>query len=207
MSIVKNAPVQCSHCGHSHSLTVYRSINTAEDPGLRGLLCNGSLFIWTCPECGTRNLVRYDCLFHDPQRRYMVWLLPEGRVSEAEMQAIARHAQAVGDYRLRRVEDAGGLIEKVKIFDAELDDAALELCKYITLQEMEEDTPFLRFLQKEGDSLVFTYPSGGQMKGLQVGMNVYEDACGILERNPALLPKAEEGFICVDGRWSAARFA
>lgn len=218
MSIVKQALAKCCRCGQEHELQVHKSINAAQEPDLKQKVRDGSLFLWKCPQCGTVNLARYECLYHDPDRRFMVWLLPVGSVSEAEMASISLHAKALGGYTLRKVTDVGALMEKVLALDEGLDDVALEICKYVTRQEMGGTEPSdtagpdeaagtgripagapLHFFRKEEDRLVFSYPAEGQMQALAVGMNVYEDALGILQRNPNLQPA--EGFQQIDSVW------
>lgn len=210
MSIVKQAVVKCCHCGAEHPLPLYKSINAAQEPALKEKLKEGALFLWTCPQCATANLARYECLYHDPDRRFMVWLLPIGSVSDAEMASISLHAKALGGYVLRKVTDVGALMEKVIALDAELDDVALEICKYVVRREQGETEgaasegripagAVLHFFRREEDRLIFTYPSDGRMQALSVGMNVYEDALGILQRNPSLRP--EEGFQQIDQVW------
>ena len=213
MSIVKQALARCSRCTHEHEITIYKSINTAEDADMEARVLNGSLFMWTCPDCGCKNLVSYECLYHDPARKRMLWLLPRDKDDTAEMDAIARHARSLGGYTLRICPDLGSLIEKILILNAGLDDVAVEICKYVIHGEWAQqgqsdgqaaaaapsaDTP-LHFHHLEEDKLVFSYPANGQMASLTLGKNVYEDALGILSRNPALHPG--EGFQRVDADW------
>ncbi|MBO7511062.1 MAG: hypothetical protein J6T35_07740, partial [Bacteroidales bacterium] len=71
MSLVKQALARCSRCANEHEITIYKSINTAEDADMEARVLNGSVFMWTCPDCGCRNLVSYECLYHDPARKRM----------------------------------------------------------------------------------------------------------------------------------------
>ncbi len=217
MSIVKSALARCSRCGHEHEITVYKSINTAEDADWEARVLNGSVFMWTCPDCGCKNLVSYECLYHDPAKKRMLWLLPRDKDDTAEMEAIALHARSLGGYTLRICPDLGSLIEKILILNAGLNDVAVEICKYVIRREWAQqgqtagpgseasqaahtEAP-LHFHHTEGDQLIFSYPSNGQMASLTLGKNVYEDALGILSRNPALQPG--EGFQRIDAAWLA----
>ena len=121
MSLTAKANGVCSKCGQTTEITVYKSINTADNPELKEKVKNGSLFLWECPHCGTVNLARYETLYHDPQKKLMLWLVPDGKISETQMQAITNHTKAMGGYTLRLVRDMGELLEKVLIFDAGLD--------------------------------------------------------------------------------------
>lgn len=220
MSLTAQANGVCSKCGRTTEITVYKSINTADDPSLKEKVRNGSLFLWECPRCGTVNLARHETLYHDPEKKLMLWLVPDGTISPTQMQAITNHTRAMGGYTLRLVRDMGELMEKVLIFDAGLDDAVLELCKWVTKREMTSDVgketkledrqrneeisaAAFHFYRIEGEgesrSIILSYATGGQMTGLKVGWNVYEDCAGILSRNPSVRPG--EGFVRVDTDW------
>ena len=136
------------------------------------------------------------------------------------MQAITMHTKAMGGYTLRRVNDMGNLMEKVLIADAGLNDIVLEMCKYVTKLEMlqksvgaEQKEEFLattfHFYRSEGESdqriLTFMYALDGQMLGVNIGWNVYQDCAGILERNPQIRP--EDGFAKIDASWLASKMA
>lgn len=220
MSIINEGLAPCSKCGQQHKVRVYRSINISENPELKSKVADGSLFLWECPHCGQVNLARYETLYHDPARKLMVWLIPEGEISETQMQAITMHTKAMGGYTLRRVNDMGSLMEKVLINEAGLNDAVLEMCKYVTKMEMlqksigpEQKEEFLaasfHFYRSEGEEdqrvLTFMYALDGQMSGVNIGWNVYEDCSGILERNPQIRP--EEGFVRIDSVWLASKLA
>jgi hypothetical protein len=105
-------------------------------------------------------------------------------------------------------------MEKVLIMDAGLDDVVLEMCKYVTKMEMvqknigaEQKEEFIastfHFYRSEGEGdermLTFMYPLEGQMLGVNIGWNVYQDCAGILSRNPQIKPA--EGFAKIDADW------
>lgn len=216
MSIINEALAPCSKCGQQQKVTVYRSINVSENPELKAKVRDGSLFLWECPHCGQMNLARYETLYHDPSMKLMVWLLPQGEISETQMKAITMHTKAMGGYMLRRVNDMGELMEKVLIRDAQLDDVVLEMCKYVTKLEMvqkivdqDKKDAFMatrfNFYRNEDETITFMYGQDGQMLGVNVGMNVYQDCNGILERNPQMRPS--DGFEKIDSEWLASKLA
>ena len=220
MSIINEAMAPCSKCGEQHKVIVYRSINISENPELKDKVKDGSLFLWECPHCGQVNLAKYETLYHDPAAKLMVWLIPSGEISETQMQAITMHTKAMGGYTLRRASDMGTLMEKVLINDAGLDDVVLEMCKYVTKMEMvqkmvdqDKQEQFMaadfHFYRSEGDGderlLTFMYPMDGQMLGVNIAWNVYQDCAGILERNPQIRPS--EGFELIDASWLASKLA
>lgn len=196
-------PVSCSHCHRSTQAEPVQRINTALDPELKTRVKDGSLFVWECPYCGTRNLLKYQTLYHDPEARLMVWLLPEGMTPPAEVEEAVKDLEG---YTLRRVLEVGDLIEKVNIHDAGLEDTVMEMCKWVTRRELSAKNPGmlsakLRFLRMEGpdNEIVLVFPLNGQMQVVNIGFNVYEDARGILGRNPSIQPAP--GFALVDAAW------
>ena len=196
------ALANCSHCHRSTELSLRQSIHVGHEPELKEKVRDGSLFVWECPYCGTRNLALYQTLYHDPDARLMVWLLPEGNPPRAVSEAV----KDLEGYTLRIVREAGDLVEKVRIHDAGLDDCVVEICKWVTRRELAEKKPSaldakLHFVRMEGadNELLMALSADGQMQVLNIGFNVYEDARGILSRNPSLRPAP--GFVTVDADW------
>ena len=197
------APASCSHCRKQTEVPVRQSINTALDPEVKARVKDGSLFVWECPYCGHRNLAVYQTLYHDPDARLMVWLLPG---QEQAPKAVEEAVKDLDDYTLRLVRNVGDLVEKVNVHDTGLDDVVLEMCKWVTRRELAVKNPAamdaaLRFVRLEGadNELVMAFPMDGQMQVLNVGFNVYEDARGILSRHPDIRPTP--GFAQVDAAW------
>ena len=201
---------QCRHCGATHSVQERPLINVARNPELKSRVRDGSLFVWECPCCGSRNLAAWQTLYHDPSARLMVWLLPEGTEAPAHVEEAVKQLEG---YTLRRVADVGSLVEKVNIQEAGLDDCIMEMCKWVTKMELAEkqhrddilDAPF-KFWRLEGadHEIVLSFPLDGQMQAVNIGFNVYEDARGILSRNPSVKPAG--GFAEVDARWLSRFF-
>ena len=178
------ATTQCSRCGAEHSVSVPQSVNVATDPDLKEKVRSGELFTWACPHCGASNLLSVPFLSPAP-------LGAEG-LQEG--------------YTGRQVRTVGDLVEKIKIFDADLDDITIEMCKFVTCQELKKDVS-LRFAGLNGadGEMTFTYPQDGQMELVAVGFNVYEDCAGILRRNPQIR-ESVQGLACIDQAWLSRYF-
>lgn len=198
-----NILLSCSRCGEKTAVSVPRSLNVREQPELKEEVRSGRLFVRTCPHCGTPNLIRTPFLYHDPDLRLMVWLSDGNAETERKMAAAVQAEAGLSDYTLRIVDTPGDLVEKINIAEAGLDDIAVEICKYVTRQELGRDVD-LRFYRMEGadHDLTLAYPEKGQMQMVGIGFNVYEDSAAILGRNPELKRKAT-GLVRVDRRWLA----
>ena len=195
MATVIRTTVRCPKCGAGSEFEFYQSINAAENPELKEAVLSGDIFVHECPHCGAKQIVRYNLLYHDPDAKVIVCL------SDTVF-----HSDGMEGYTCRLVSDAGSFIEKVKIFDAGLDDLAVEMCKYVTKGELEKDVD-LKFFNFEGadNEITLTYPENGQMQMIRIGFNVYEDCAGIINRNPALREGAS-GMVRLDQEWLGAYF-
>ena len=129
----------CTSCGVQHGVAFQPSVNVTRTPSLREKIASGEYFIWECPRCGAKNLIRQPFLMHDEKERLMI-LLTDARVKSEGLPE---------GYTGRIVRSAGDLVEKLKIFDSGLDDIVMELCKYVTLGELKLDVP-LRFVSAGG---------------------------------------------------------
>lgn len=187
----------CRGCGATTEIESYPRIDAQANPELKERLRNGDLFLWTCPECGVRNVESYSLVYTDSTEGVLVCLSPTYLNAEED----------VPGFRIaRQVESAGALIEKIAIFDAGLDDIAVEICKLVTQRELGKDVN-LRFLRQDGPdgSLVMAYPENGEMQMLETGINVYQDCLSILSRNPGISASVK-GLARVDSAWVARFF-
>lgn len=180
----------CSKCAKFFDVGLPKSVNVASRPELKEKILDGTFFLVTCPYCGQVNLYSEDFVYNDPTQHILIVL---SRVSMS--------SPGLEGYTCRQVETVGDLIEKIKIFDAGLDDVAMEICKFVTLQEMSKDVQ-LKFYKMEGSDaqIVFAYPEKGEMHLIEIGQNVYADAMGILSRNPEIVETAR-GLVKVDQGW------
>jgi len=215
MSLSSQTPAVCGRCALQTPVNVYRSINVSQAPELKAGVKDGSIFIWECPHCGTRNLIRCETLYHDPAQKLMIWLTGGNAALEEKVRSAYGDVEELKDYTLRFVDDPGSLVEKVNIFDLGLDDTAIELCKRVTKMELCEklgdddkaaailDAPF-KFLRMDGadNEITFSYPLDSQMQMVAIGFNVYEDSLGIMKRHPNVAESCK-GFVRIDQQWLA----
>lgn len=191
----------CRRCGATSEAVVYDIINAQENPELREQLLDGKLFIWSCPSCGAENLVKYPLLYHDPSLKLLLWLTDGIPEVEAQMAKTIASEEGLQGYTARIVDTPGELMEKIKIAEAGLDDVAMEICKYVTKQELGKEADF-KFFRLEGADrrILLTYPENGEMQVVGTGLGTYEDAAGIAGRNPEL---SVSGLVRVNAAWLA----
>ncbi len=179
---------RCPRCGRTYQSPVYSFIDATGEPELQAGVLSGELFVRECPECGLRELIGSPVVYKDEN---CLVCLSDRSISVEGLEGLSG----------RLVSNVGDLIEKVKIFHAGLDDAALEFCKFVTRSEMGREVQ-LKFLRTEGvdNEIIFTYPEDSQMQLLAVGFNVYEDCAAIIGRNP-VIGESLHGLVRVDSAW------
>lgn len=179
----------CSRCGAQHEVETVAAVDAASMPELKEKILDGTMFTWECPSCGQMNLASWPMMYHDADARLLV-VLTDAAMSAEDLPE---------GYTGRLVATPGEMIEKIKIHEAGLSDMVVELCKYVTCQEMEKDVD-LRFLKMDGadGEITLAYPKDGRMEMLALGGNVYQDCAGILSRNPAV---SAHGLARVDQAW------
>ena len=199
--------VTCPWCHGVHGAEITTTVNTLASPDMKEKVRDGSLFVTTCPYCGRTHLLDAPFLYHDPQMKLMLWKPSSG---EAEGKGLGKldedSASVLRGYCLRKTGSYGELIEKINIFEAGLDDHAVELSKWVCRREMEKDVRNLRFMRLEGadNEMLFSFALEGKMMTAKAGFNVYEDCRAILARNPSAA--SEEGFQAVDETWVGKYF-
>jgi hypothetical protein len=117
-------------------------VNATLHPELKEQLIERELFRFHCPACGETSELVFPLLYHDPQRKRMVWLLiPDEKGQVALDQAsVGLSKGALKGYTLRLVTNTNALIEKILIFDAGLDDRVIELMKTMLVQDADPAT-------------------------------------------------------------------
>ena len=199
--------VACPECGSRGRFFTPESVNATLSPQQRAGVLDRTLFVWECPECGTPLVVDAPFLYHDMRRRFLIRYCPQD-ADEAEFSdAVERAGIFEGSgYTLRAVESYEELIEKIVIFEHDLDDRVVELCKFALLEELREEQPQLKvrrvLIDAKGEEIVAAFiDEDGDVFALPLPDDLYTrlyDVCGDV---------CEEmtggGFERVDEKWAA----
>jgi hypothetical protein len=133
-------PIRCPRCDAESPFTLWRSLNVTLNPEEKQSLIAGELLRFTCPECGATTQVVYPMLYHDMKQKLMIWMTPDDGSGAAaapdERQELPNEGVLAG-YRARSVRSVNELLEKIVIFDAQLDDVALEMVKIIIATQLQ----------------------------------------------------------------------
>ncbi|AXG72122.1 CpXC protein [Kordia sp. SMS9] len=128
MSLQNQIVQNCPHCQHSQELFFYKSVNITVDPSLKQLVLDGKLNAQLCSNCEKEINIVTDFLYHNMEQRIMLHL--KENVDTDELNDFERF-QDFKDrgYIYRHVQTYPELIEKIKIFDAGLNDLVVDSIK------------------------------------------------------------------------------
>ena len=126
MSKTTTRKFKCMKCDEVYDIETFDSVNVTLDPDLKDKVSSGDIFYKECPHCHNTYMLEYPCLYHDMERKFMVWLMKE----EIDANIKNMYTQVFNEQKqltLRRCEDIKSFLEKIEIFNNGLDDRAIEI--------------------------------------------------------------------------------
>ena len=164
MSLFREEQIECPECHKQILFVLHDSINVGVDPQDKEKVLDMSIFQYHCPYCGKTDIVCYPLLYHDPVNG--IWIQVYWReedfgspVGKEEQELIKIMGQE--HYRRREVFGYWELIEKIRVFDAELDDFAIALMK--TVNKVQQPEIQLIFDEKKDGRFNFLQFRNGAM--------------------------------------------
>ncbi len=179
MSTCISKEIVCAKCGAKQKLQAWPSATVLQNPELRKKVLDETLFNWTCEKCGYQALVVYPFLYHDTQRRLMIALNPDPDAKRLEAPPL------VDGLKKRVVRLPAELKEKILIFEAGLDDAAMELTKLLLSAPLckKYGTEKLRmyFCRRDDNGMVFAVFTAGSPEPTyeSAAQKIYDQCLGV----------------------------
>lgn len=196
MSVKHTQQIACLKCKKKSDFEFYGSINTMLDPTLKQRVKNFDIFKFICPHCGSEQFVNYSFLYHQMEDKLMIFYCQDEeevakvRSLYADDFDTALNAQGESEtidttgYRRRIVIGADNLVEKIRIFDAGLDDRLVEIYKVLLYGQMQAELAEMPggdavddvFVDEQLDgSLNFVFVADGRAVGaVAFSQDVYE---------------------------------
>lgn len=143
MSINIKQSLKCPKCGELSDITVWNSITVKDSPDLKEDLLHGKVNIFRCGACGQVGLMPTPMLYTDEDKRLMISFSPcnDPLLEEQLFDNVKKSSESSGElekydgYNLRFVTDYNELLEKILIFDAGMNDKAIEVIKLMILSQ------------------------------------------------------------------------
>lgn len=209
MSKSRIVEMECPKCGKKQKFEVHDSINVTLDPDLSDKLLDGSIFNIKCDSCGYEESTLYPILYNNMEKKYMIQLCPPEEVDHyKEMfnvgnEMMAKQFSISDDYKYRIVSNLNDLLEKIFIFNEDLDDRIIELMKLDVLDELEDDN-VEKILFSPGKECVFVLIGENKVLGtVPVLEESYEVNTGIF--NMYKKEEDDKEYI-IDDEWAVKLF-
>jgi len=159
MSLRESHNIKCEECQKEFAIDEWNSINVVELPELCEQTIKGEIFRFVCPHCNKEQIIIYDCLYFDKDKKFMVQLLPEYPNKEYLFSSEeAKFITTFGKNLYRLASDYTSFIEKVNVLTDELNDKAVEMCKSVAystyLLNHKGKTPQNAFYVKHDDKVI-----------------------------------------------------
>ncbi|MDD6389553.1 MAG: CpXC domain-containing protein [Firmicutes bacterium] len=157
--------IVCPECGREGEFTYWSNINTYDQPVMKNMVRTGAAFMYTCPECGKTSIVDFPFIYHQMEDQMMIYYTHGEDTAEAEEYFAQQNARfeelhVGGEMYLNRVvRSLDEFLEKLKIFDAGLDDRVIEVVKLTVAELAARQNPGISW-----DNIFYTYgPDGRQL--------------------------------------------
>lgn len=210
MSNVISKEVICPKCGDTSSHKVFTSVNVTTDPQFKKEVLSGELLMFTCEECGYKGSLAYPLLYNDMKKKFMVYFIPEIDRFQLEDRELEEDYRNLKGITKRITADFNSFKEKVFIFDAGLDDMAVELTKLAIseviakkkgIQRISEG--YLSTYNRDTNTIGFTFFIGEEKEPFvqNARLEVYAKSLKIVQ-NFCQNDKKLAGFIKIDREWA-----
>ncbi len=176
MSLMSRVEFECPDCHATRQVELVLSINRERDVKVHEQLLEGELNSVACA-CGKRTHLAATLLYSDEVAGFWCQVCVGGEEAEREAEAHFRQVGPTGTQRV--VPSRNALVEKVKIFDAGLQDWAIELTKVLLLVAS-KDVDLNRVLlfdgldRQAGTLQWVSFEEGGQARSVASSLAAYE---------------------------------
>ncbi len=206
MSISELKTICCPKCTGQNKVVIYQSITPNEDMSLRRDLLNESIFLYKCTHCHYNAKLSYPVLYNDTKNRFLIYLIPNSEKQHITDRVLEKENSNVSPVDKRIVSTFNELKEKIILFEAGLDDMAIELTKIALRVEIKNndkiDVLDAHFSIYDKNQIGFTFFEKDTNTPIikTTDLKVYKASKTIVKR----LAKKEllaNGFIRIDRLW------
>lgn len=137
---------------------ILKFINASTDDTALKSVLSGKANLILCPECNEKFYYEHRCGILNTHKKYAVICIPDGNLNIVPKEKSAIYKiLGMEDFKLRYVNEFLNLIEKVRIFEYNLDDRVFEIIKhkYIPLPDGDADLKIILTNTDKG-SMEFT---------------------------------------------------
>ena len=198
---MKDKSIECPACHAAGTHEIPPMVDVSSDPALKERLLDGTFFEWTCPECGRSFFVDEVLLCCNADTGYCVYLVPGYEKESLPVPTIYK-SRCKGT--LRVAASFVDFAEKLRIFDAGLNDRVIEAMKAVfatVCQQTGQETVYNMIFEevRPDGKLGFAVMYKEDDVAVDIPAEAYTHA---MEDFDEMLPKGDDGeFIKVDQQW------
>ena len=200
----------CPNCKHEQQINTYPIINLQSDKELYEDLFSLNLFRIECPKCKKTSVIQYDCLVVDMYKKYIVYLYTSNNLDEFNKnidKLVDNYKDVLTELKHTRVVTSlNQLLEKLLIFDYDLNDKIIELMKLGLYDKERLDKEIYKnvcFNKIDKDKLIFTcfniFDNKVQPIDISVDIKYYNV---IIDAIGGTVPSETSNFEYIDENWA-----
>lgn len=168
-TVTNDVKIKCPKCETEFDFKLYKNIVATEDNGLAGRVRDGSLFQAYCPKCSQKINVDHSFIYHNTDDSFLIHYCSGEDEIKAAVKSLTDPADAekpvINELARRRsiirlVNSREQLLEKMCIYDAGMDDRAIEILKHFVAGSYLRDNPdqkisniFFNVVKKDGEDV------------------------------------------------------
>lgn len=211
----------CPNCKHEQEINVYPIINLQSDKDIYDDLFSLNLFKIECPKCKKTSIIQYDCLVVDMYKKYIIYLYTSNNVEtfnqniDQFINDLKNNPQFEEIFKelkhTRLVTSLNQLLEKLLIFDYDLNDKVLEILKLGLYDKERLDRELYRnvcFNKIDRDKLIFTCfninDNSVQPIDISVDIKYYNI---IIDSIGGSIPEDDKLFDYIDYNWAKQKIS
>ena len=200
----------CPNCKYEQQIKTYPIINLQSDKELYEDLFSLNLFRIECPKCKKTSVIQYDCLVVDMYKKYIVYLYTSNNLDEFNKnidKLVDNYKDVLTELKHTRVVTSlNQLLEKLLIFDYDLNDKIIELMKLGLYDKERLDKEIYKnvcFNKIDKDKLIFTcfniFDNKVQPIDISVDIKYYNV---IIDAIGGTAPSETSNFEYIDENWA-----
>ncbi len=204
---MKKLEMTCPACGAKGEKQIIGRVcaGSLDEPTKRSIL-GGEFFEWQCPKCTERFFINSPFLYYDNAKGFMVYLVPGFNKRSYKVPTLIKTSSEYDtDSSILRIASSfSGFVEKIRIFEAGLDDRVVEAVKllYINMHIQDGGKEVYDMIFEntdENSSLFFGVFLEDDDFEQAVPAEIYKNTAA--EFAPILPEEVHDNFVVVDQKW------
>jgi hypothetical protein len=183
---------ECPQCQSVVDVTVHHSVNVGLEPAFKRRVLDQELNRFVCPKCGLKGALSAPLLYQDPKKELLIQL------AKGDFDTKALASVPTKGFITRLVHDENELVEKILLFDADLNDYTFEWMKLMLKYQQSHTAEYeLFFHALKRETIVLSAIKGSEMFSTEIPRSGYEQAEEALEEL-GFAPNQALKWPCVD---------